>query len=126
MKVIIAAVGKIKPSPEKQLIEKYLQRLSWHVDIKEVEEKKAITGEKLKQSEGRLLLGCVPKNAKIIVLDERGKDLTSIEFASKLQKFEDNGFSQFVFLIGGADGHSDEVKGKADLLLSLGILHNHF
>ncbi len=120
MKVTIAAVGKMKNSPQQDLMQEFLKRIPWPVEIKEVEAKKGLSGEKLKTQEGELLLNLLPKSCKIIVLDEKGKDIGSEEFANKFTEFEQEGSSQVAFLIGGADGHSQQVREQADMLLSFG------
>ncbi len=115
MKIIIAAVGKMKAGPEKAISDSYLKRIPWNIQIKEIEEKKNLSGEKLKSAEGKLLLAASEKT-KRIVLDERGEILSSIAFARKI-----NGFGGPIsFLIGGAEGHGDEISSNADFLLSLG------
>jgi len=115
MKIIIAAVGKMKAGPEKTLADSYLKRIPWNITIKEIEEKKNLSGEKLKSTEGKLLLAASEKT-KRIVLDERGDVLSSIAFARKINSFG----GPVSFLIGGAEGHGDEVRSNADFLLSLG------
>ena len=58
-----------------------------------------------------------------VVLDERGKALTSMEFARKLEGWRDTGRREARFWIGAADGHDDAVRDRADLLLSLSLIH---
>lgn len=67
--------------------------------------------------------GTIPEsasNAVTVVLDERGKALSSMDFARKLEGWRDTGRRETRFLIGAADGHEEEMRGKADLLLSFG------
>ncbi|MBP5344469.1 MAG: 23S rRNA (pseudouridine(1915)-N(3))-methyltransferase RlmH [Alphaproteobacteria bacterium] len=121
MHIIISAIGKLKKnSPEYALIETYLKRIKWTVDIKEYEEKKALAGDALKTAEGELLLSGVPEQAKIVALDEHGSTLSSREFANQLRMWQNKGSDTVVFLIGGADGHGKNVQEKADLTLSFG------
>lgn len=61
-----------------------------------------------------------PLNSVTVVLDERGKALPSTEFARKIEAWRDGGKREARFLIGAADGHEEELRGKADLLLSFG------
>ncbi len=123
MKVNIIAIGKIKnKSPEQSIIDEYIKRCGWKVKITELEEKKNLPVDELKAHEGRLLLSKVSNNSKIIVLDERGKNLSSPELADMFKKWQLSGASEVAILIGGANGHSDEVRAKADLLLSFGKL----
>jgi len=121
MHIILSAIGKLKKnSPEYELMNTYLQRTKWSVDIKEYEEKKALSGDALKNAEADLLLSGIPPKAKIVVLDEHGETLSSREFAGKLRTWQNNGTDTIAFLIGGADGHGQKVKDKANLTLSFG------
>ena len=94
------------------------RRLSWPINVIEVEEKRPLTGSKLKQSEGEKLLKALPTTAHFIVLDESGRSFSSEKFADQMQDWINDG--DLAFLIGGADGHSSDVKKRADTLLSLG------
>jgi 23S rRNA (pseudouridine1915-N3)-methyltransferase len=104
MKLRVIAVGKI-PSHFEEAQGYYLKRIK-NLEIIEVKK------QRTKEEEGRKLL----EKAKgfIVALDERGKEMTSLEFASFVQKH-----SFLTFLIGGADGLSQEVKEKSNFLLSL-------
>lgn len=121
MHLWIIAIGKMKKGSEEELIlRRYIQRCQWPIEVIEVEEKKKLPVAELKRKEGALLLNAVPKGAKIVVLDENGTEPNSEHFAERLMKWAENGTRDIAFLIGGANGHSSEVKGKADLLLSFG------
>ena len=103
----IIARGKIGRSPEAELIERYLKRISWPTRITELPDRG----------------GSVPEsaaNAVTVVLDERGKTLSSVEFAKKLEGWRDTGRREARFLIGAADGHDEAQRDGADLLLSFG------
>lgn len=121
MKITIAAVGKLKiSSPYADLAVLYKKRLPWTVEIKEVEEKKPLPPEQLKEKEAQLLLDAIPAGAKIILLDEKGKSLTSKAFASLLANWQEKGEHTVAFLVGGAAGHGTIAKERADFMLSLG------
>ena len=121
MHVIVSAIGKLKRNaPESELISSYVKRIKGTLEIKEYEEKRSLSGEALKNAEGELLLGGIPSKAKVIVLDEHGKTLSSRELAGKIGEWQINGSDTIAFLIGGADGHGQNVKKRADLLLSFG------
>lgn len=122
MKVTIAAIGKFKNSPEKEIFHSYLKRVSWHVDLKESEAKKSISGDQLKDAEAALLQASIPKSSKLIVLDERGKNISSAELASLIQSWQNDGTSSVAFAIGGADGLRDTLRQEADFVLSFGKL----
>ena len=103
----IVARGKIGRSPEADLVQRYLKRIGWPTKVTELPER----GGKMPD----------PADASvIIVLDERGKAMSSVELAKKLEGWRDGGKREAVFLIGAADGHDDGIRKSADLLLSFG------
>lgn len=120
MRITVAAIGKIKNGPEKSLIDEYCKRLPWSVSFRELEAKKGVTGAKLQELEGELLLNAIPSGSKVIVLDERGKHYSSSRFSKVFSDWQQDGYSDVSFLIGGADGHGNDVRNRADILLSLG------
>lgn len=121
MPIIIAAAGRMRAGPERELMERYLTRLPWKIAVREVEEKKPLPPAALKEREAELLLDAVPERSLIIILDERGKILSSQDFAAKLAGWlEERGTVSF--LIGGAGGHGENVKEAADFSLSLGAM----
>ena len=103
----IVARGKIGRSPEAELVDRYLKRIAWPTRVSELPDR----GGKIPH---------LPQGSVTIVLDERGDALTSSELAHKLEAWRDGGKREARFLIGAADGHSVEVRAKADLLLSFG------
>lgn len=124
MRVQISVVGRLRAGPEKQLIDDYLNRFErsgkahgfTEASIVEVEDKKG-GGQ---QAEAELLLKTVPKGAVIVTLDERGKLLSSPEFAKRLGDWRDNGAPCVCFVIGGADGLIKELRAQADFSISFG------
>jgi 23S rRNA (pseudouridine1915-N3)-methyltransferase len=125
MKFRILAVGRMKAGPEKALYEHYAARLRPAIAMGEVEEKRPLSSAELKAREAELLLAALDEikgKRVVIVLDEHGKTLASRELAHRLQRFEDDGAQEIVFLVGGADGHGDAVLKRADLKLSLGAM----
>jgi 23S rRNA (pseudouridine1915-N3)-methyltransferase len=103
----IVARGKIGRSPEADLVERYLKRIAWPTKVTELPDQ----GGKMPS----------PASSSItILLDERGKALSSVELARKLEAWRDGGKREARFLIGAADGHQEEQRSGADLLLSFG------
>ena len=102
----IIARGKIGRSPESELVERYLKRISWPTKLTELSE--------------RAPLPPAPAATVNVLLDEKGKALSSIELAKKLEQWRDRGNRETRFVIGAADGHSDAERSSADLLLSFG------
>ena len=116
MRVVVAAIGKFKKnSPEKMLVDEYIKRSSWDVIIKEADNSN-------QEEEAKFLQAAIPHGAKVVVLDERGANIKSVELAEKLENWQVNGCSEICFLIGGADGHLQSTRDRADLLLSFGKL----
>ncbi len=103
----IVARGKIGRSPEAELVHRYLQRINWPTKITELPDR----GGKLPD---------MPSGGVIVVLDERGKALSSVDLAKKLEAWRDSGKREVRFLIGAADGHDATQRESADLLLSFG------
>ncbi|WP_119678039.1 23S rRNA (pseudouridine(1915)-N(3))-methyltransferase RlmH [Indioceanicola profundi] len=120
MRLWLAAVGRAKPGPARDLFEEYQGRLGWPLTLREVEVKKRVEGEELKRLEAELLLAAIPAGAKLVALDERGRALPSSDFAARIGAWRDQGTADIAFVIGGADGLAEEVRRRADLLLAFG------
>ena len=120
MRVTLLAVGRLKAGAAQELFQLYAQRLRWPITVKEVEERRALPPEALKEQEGALLLAALPRGARVIALDETGRQMTSRDFAGLLERWQDEGAQDLAFLVGGADGLSQQVRQAADVILSLG------
>ena len=120
MEVLIAAVGKARKGPEHSLFERYRERTRWKVTLKEIGEQQQGSLEQRLSREGEAVLKAVPKGAFLFVLDSRGDQLESAEFARKIEDLADRGSAAIAFVIGGPDGHDKAVLARADYLLSLG------
>jgi len=120
LRILIAAVGRAKPGPHLELQRLYGERLGWDLAISEVEERRKLSPAERRTREGDLLLARIPQRAIVIALDERGTALSSAAFAQKLAAWRDAGSGDLAFLIGGADGHAEAVRQRADFTLSLG------
>jgi len=103
----VIARGKIARSPEAELVARYEKRLQWPVKLTELPE----TG-------GRIPEPQTP--CKTVLLDERGKNLTSEELASIMGGWRDDGMREARFVLGAADGHNKQKRTEADLLLAFG------
>lgn len=120
MRIAIVAVGRAKSGPARDLYDVYAKRLRWPVTLREVEESRALPAALLQRREGDRLLKAVPNDALIIALDERGKVVSSAEFAQLISGWRDKGIGDLAFLIGGAGGLSEAARRRADFILSLG------
>lgn len=109
MQLHIIARGKIARSPEAELVARYAKRIAWPLKLTELPDVGGTVPEAMPQS-------------RTVLLDERGKQLSSEEFAAILGKWRDEGVREARFLIGAADGHGDAAREKADLLIAFGAM----
>ncbi|MEX0283912.1 MAG: 23S rRNA (pseudouridine(1915)-N(3))-methyltransferase RlmH [Paracoccaceae bacterium] len=124
MRIQICAVGRLRTGPELSLIEDYLTRFGrtgraiglGPASVQEVDERKARTMDAQADALGRT----IPSDAWICCLDERGKALSSPDFAKVLQAQAERGVSVGCFVIGGADGLDKSLRQRADTSLSFG------
>jgi len=110
MHCLILAVGKMRGA-DAELCDEYKKRFKGKFAVRE------ITAADQK-GEGEKLLAAIPPKSFVVVCDERGKDLSSREFAVKIAGWQERG--ELVFVIGGADGLTDDLKSRADFILGLG------
>ncbi|WP_421981226.1 23S rRNA (pseudouridine(1915)-N(3))-methyltransferase RlmH [Roseibium sp.] len=130
MRFTLTCVGKMKAGAEKDLLDRYLNRARKtgrglgisDVRVVELAESRAQRPEDRKAEEAQALLGTVAGSARIVALDENGKNLTSADFSRKLESWKDQGISDVMFAIGGADGHGQALIARADLKLALGAM----
>ncbi len=122
MRITLAAVGRAKAGPARELYEFYAGRLTWRLTLKEVEERRPLAPEALKLREGELLLAALPPGARLIALDETGRSLSSVRFAEQIGAWRDAGTQDLAIVIGGADGLVPALRDKADLVLALGAM----
>lgn len=124
MRLHLCAVGRLRAGPERALVDDYLIRLDrtgrplglGPVTEHEIEDRK---GGGM-SAEGVLLARALPEGAALCVLDERGKTLSSPEFAQSLAGWRDAGRQDAAFIIGGADGVDPALRLRADLVVSFG------
>ena len=114
MHITIAALGKLKDPALKSLYDEYKKRLEWKITLHEFETK-ASPGQ-----EEALLLNAIPPSAFLIILDEKGENLKSEEFADCLKHIQLYHQGKLGLIIGGANGLSEEVKKKSQKSISFG------
>jgi len=112
MNLRIIAAGRLRGAYA-DMCSEYIKRMTCRVTIDEIPSASV-------KEEGKEMLGAVPKDAFVVALDEKGVDLSSHELAVKLQTWQESRAKALVFIIGGADGLSEDVKNRADFLLGLG------
>ena len=103
----IVARGKIGRSPEAELVDRYLKRIAWPTKVTEL-------------ADDSRPAPAIQANSVSVLLDEKGKALSSMQLAQKLEEWRDGGKREARFSIGGADGHSVDERSSADMLLSFG------
>jgi 23S rRNA (pseudouridine1915-N3)-methyltransferase len=130
MRVSVFAIGRLKTGPDRDGVERYLDRAGkagralglTSISVREWDESRAARTEDRREAEARLMVEALPAGAVLVALDERGRSLTSPEFAQRVGGWRDSGRGDLVFAIGGADGHGDAIRTRADLLLSFGAM----
>ncbi len=124
MRITILSIGKFENSPHKAVFENYLKRSKWKIELREMELKNAqnMSVDKIKEGEGELILKALRPSSKLILLDERGKQFGSRDFAKLISEFGVNGDSDLTFVIGGADGLAPELLKKNHLKISFGLM----
>jgi len=128
MRLVVAAVGRLKRGPERELAERYLERAAKAgraigirtVTISETDESCARRSPDRLSEEATALRAAVPAQAAVVALDEHGESLASEALAQRIGRWRDQGRPALVFLIGGPDGLSPELLAKADLRLAFG------
>lgn len=124
MKLSLFCIGIQKSGPEAQtlsvLLQHYQKQMSPSLEIKDFSIKQKLPPEQLKRKESELLLDSLPPQAYLIALDERGDNPSSLDLAKKIEKIQLNGCPHLVLVIGGAHGHDDFLRKRADYMLSFG------
>jgi 23S rRNA (pseudouridine1915-N3)-methyltransferase len=128
MRIIVAAVGRLKQGPETELSERYRKRAAQtgrnlglrDVEIIEIRESRAADAPKRMLEESIALANIIPPGAAVAMLDSNGDNLDSASLAAQLAKFRSNDRPAAVFIIGGADGLAPSLRDKAELRLSFG------
>jgi len=127
MNIKLIAVGKTDHKNLQLLIDEYQKRLSFYIkfefeilaDIKNV---KNLSETQQKEKEGELILSKIGPTDQLVLLDENGKNYSSVDFAGELQKKMNSGIKTLVFVIGGPYGFSSEVYEKEQGKISLSAM----
>jgi 23S rRNA (pseudouridine1915-N3)-methyltransferase len=128
MRIVIAAVGRLKQGPERDLAERYRKRAADAgrgvglptVEIVEIRESRADSAERRMVEESIAIANILPDRAMTVILDERGDSLSSPDFAGHLQAWRSENRPAVAFIIGGADGLAGSLRDKAALTLAFG------
>ena len=124
MKINLLCIGKTDDKEIKNLINYYLTRLPRHwnfeiTEIPDVKNARNLTPDLLKKEEAKLFLNIIENTDLVVLLDEKGKQFTSREFAQKLDSYQNNSIKKICFLVGGAYGFSEEIYQRANEKISI-------
>ena len=124
MKIKLLAIGKTDNKQLIQLISEYQNRLKHYIKfeievIPDIKNVKNLSTSQQKDKEGALILSKLQNTDQLILLDDKGKEFTSIEFSNYLQKKMNSGIKQLVLVIGGPYGFSDTIYKKSTGKISL-------
>jgi len=128
MRIIVAAVGRLKKGPETELSERYAKRAAQtgrsfglrNIDIIEIRESRADDPGKRMLEESIALANVIPQRAAVVLLDAQGENLDSASLAARLAQWRADDRPAAVFMIGGADGLAPTLRAKAELRLAFG------
>jgi 23S rRNA (pseudouridine1915-N3)-methyltransferase len=128
MRLVVIAIGRLKQGPERELADRYRGRFDdigrklgfRSLDIHEIPESRASDTKRRISEEAAAILALVPEGATLVALDERGKNIDSAAFADHLGRWRDEAVASTVFVVGGADGLSPELRRKAGLNIAFG------
>ena len=123
MKLWLAAVGRFRPGPLRELYEDYAGRLGapfGPLILREVDVRQTLPPGLRRERESELLLEAVPAGACLVMLDERGRDLSSQDLADRFADWRAEAVTDLAFLIGGADGHAEVLRARAHLAVAFG------
>ena len=124
MKITLLTVGKTDKDWVRQGIDIYVSRLTHYInfgitEIPELKKVSALSKEQIKEKEGELILKNIRPTDEVILLDEKGKEFSSMEFARNLEERISRIGKDIVFVIGGAYGFSEAVYARANSKISL-------
>jgi|SRR5215831_8668608 len=128
MRIVVAAVGRLKPGPDRELAERYRDRALKAgralglrgLDIIEVKESRAREADRRITEEAIALAGAIPDDAVKVVLDGRGQNASSDTFAQRIRAWREGGRQDVCFIVGGADGLAAGLLDAADLSIAFG------
>jgi 23S rRNA (pseudouridine1915-N3)-methyltransferase len=128
MRIQIAAVGRMKSGPERELAARYQKRAAQagrsiglkDFDVVEIRESRADTAERRMLEESIAIANVIPDRAVVVILDERGENMSSASFAGHLKNWREQGKPAVAFVIGGADGLAPSLRDKATIAIGFG------
>jgi 23S rRNA (pseudouridine1915-N3)-methyltransferase len=130
MQLAVHAVGRMKAGPEQELAARFFDRLARSgpavglefAGVTEIAEGRAQSIDERRGDEAARLRAGIARGAAVIMLDERGKNLSSQDFANRIADLRDGGRKSLAFVIGGPDGLDRSLRGEAELIVCFGQL----
>ncbi|MBT9292732.1 23S rRNA (pseudouridine(1915)-N(3))-methyltransferase RlmH [Prosthecodimorpha staleyi] len=130
MRLRIVAVGRLKAGPERELVDRYLDRAAksgkalgfTRLDSREYVESRAARSDDRRAEEATAIVADLEPGTALVALDETGRGLSSEDFARWIAARRDAGCGDLVMAIGGPDGHGPAVRTRADLTLAFGVM----
>ena len=130
MRIVVAAVGRLKSGPEQELVARYAQRLQksgkpvgiTSLDLIEIPESRAGTPDQRKEEEAASLLAKLNSKTHVFAFDERGKNGNSPDFARQIETVLNTGQGDIAFIVGGPDGLAQSLRDQAKQIVSFGKL----
>lgn len=120
MRILLLTVGRDRRGPSAELVDTYVKRCPWPVELIEIPQQSQGGRQRRLAEEAKKIVQTFPDGAALVVLDERGDNLSSTELADRIARFRDDGRQSLAFVIGGADGLSPTLTERADLKLAFG------
>ena len=128
MRLVVISIGRLKQGPERELTERYRERFDdigrnlgfRALDIHEIPESRARDAAGRIAEEAKAIAAATPDKSMLVALDERGDNIDSTSFARHLGRWRDESAASAVFVIGGADGLSPDLRRKAKLRMAFG------
>jgi 23S rRNA (pseudouridine1915-N3)-methyltransferase len=128
MRIVVIAIGKLKQGPERELAERYRERFDdigrkmgfRGIEIHEIPESRAGDAPSRMAQEAAAITALIPEKSSIVALDERGEAIDSATFARHLGSWRDESVPVAVFIVGGADGLSPDLRRKAKFSMAFG------
>ena len=130
MRLGLLCVGRLKAGPERELFERYFQRVRESArrvgiagaDLREIEESRARRPEDRRDQEAVAMLEAAPGGGRLVALDSRGQSLTSEDWAADIGRARDAASGAYTVVIGGPDGLSTSLRARADRVISFGAM----
>ena len=128
MRILVIAVGRLKQGPERELAERYRKRFDdigrrlgfRSLDIHEIAESRARDAARRIEAEAEAIIASIPEQSVLVTLDEHGDNIDSVGLSRYLGRFRDQSVANTVFVIGGADGLSPDLRRREKLGIAFG------